>query len=142
MGKVDSMQNPETTARTDLVVMVANQLGQHTKAIETLEATQRETNRYIKEIGLTMAGSVPRGECQKNRDACAAAIKNEIGRVGHVVNGGGWDKRSLIALLSLVLTFILAIGAATWKLGGEIESLRHRPIATVSAGVPTVMVGP
>jgi len=132
---------PDTTERTNLVVMVVNQLGQHTEAIKGLKAstdrldqTQREFNGHIKDLGAHLAGTVKKADCEKTR----AELKKEIKRNG---NGGQgrFGAREIIALVSVCLTFLFVVIGAVWYTSGEMSALKtaveNKPAAI---GVPSV----
>jgi len=119
MGET-GLEMPETTDRTSLVVMVANQLGQHTKAIETLEATQRETNRHLKDLGTYLSQTVRRKDCERTR----GEMKRELKRNGNGSGHSRMDARAIIALISVCLVFLFGVVGAVWFVSGEMSSLK------------------
>ncbi len=119
MTEAGGMDAPDVTERTNLVVMVANQLGQHTQAIKTLEATQRETNLHLKDLGAYLANTVKKADCEKTRKE----LKREVKRNG---NGGSskFGAREIIALVSVCLFVLFGVVGTAWLVSGEISALK------------------
>ena len=117
---------------SDRDLKVAEKLGEHSKAIQALEGrvsdlvvSSQETSRAVLRVEAKL-DSAPTFPILPDCPALHAALREDTAKdtMSAVAKSGGWDKRTVIALIGLLITILCQFGAVVWYFGSTFAEIK------------------